>query len=148
MAENSKKAGGCLCGAVRFEVNPEKNEFDICHCGMCRKWSAGPFMAVHCTDGMSLIEDSGLAWYQGSEWAQRGFCSKCGTSLFWRLSADPDAMLSVSVEALEDAEEFALGRHIYVDAQPPRYEFSGKNPRVTEAELMVELGIVPGTLSV
>ena len=50
-------------------------------------------------------------------------------------------MLIVSVDALEDATGFALERHIYSDAKPDRYDFADDRPRVTEAELMKELGL-------
>lgn len=137
------RAGGCLCGAVRFEVSVPEPKYSVCHCGMCRKWSAGPFMAVHCPGKATFTKDEGLAWYKGSEWAERGFCSRCGTSLFWRLAAEPDKEIIVSVEAFDEAADMTLDRHIYVDAKPKRYDFADSQPRVTEAELMAELGIAP-----
>ena len=48
-SDAKRHSGGCLCGAVRFEVTAPENTYDMCHCGMCRKWSAGPFMTVHCS---------------------------------------------------------------------------------------------------
>jgi hypothetical protein len=133
-----------LCGAVRFEVEVPKAEYAMCHCGMCRRWSAGPFMSVHCPGPGRFTNDEGLAWYQGMPWAERGFCKKCGTSLFWRLAADPDREIVVSVEAFDEADDFTLDRHIYIDAKPARYDFADDRPRITEAELMKELGIELG----
>ncbi len=143
MAESERLAGGCLCGGVRFEVQVPERTFSVCHCGMCRKWSAGPFMAVHCPGDVRFTEEEGLAWYAGSAWAERGFCSRCGASLFWRLAQDPGREIIVSVEAFDDPAAWSLDRHIYVDAQPGRYGFDDARPRVTEAELMEELGITP-----
>ena len=143
MSDDSKRAGGCLCGGVRFEVPVPEPIFNACHCGMCRRWSAGPFLSVHCPGNVDFQVDDGLAWYQGSAWAERGFCSRCGTSLFWRLAAEPAQMLVVSVEAFDHADDMTLGRHIYSDAKPDRYDFADSQPRVTEAELMAELGITP-----
>ena len=144
MTEPTTRSGGCLCGAVRFEVAVPEAKFAICHCGMCRKWSAGPFMTVHTRgDQLRFFREEGLAWYQGSAWAQRGFCSLCGTSLFWRQAAHPEQDMAVSSEALDEADDLVLDRHIYVDAQPARYQFAGDEPRVTEAELMAKMGISP-----
>lgn len=137
------RSGGCLCGAVRFEVPVPAATFGVCHCSMCRKWSAGPFMAVHCPGAAKFTKEDGLAWYRGSEWAERGFCSRCGSSLFWRLAAAPERELIVSVDAFDEAEDMTLHRHVYIDAKPARYEFADDRPRVTEAELMAELGIAP-----
>lgn len=144
MTTGETRAGGCLCGAVRFEIAVPEATYNICHCGMCRRWGAGPFMGVHCAGAPSFAKDEGLAWYRGSKWAERGFCQRCGTSLFWRLAEDPGAMTVVSSEALDDAGDLALGRHIYIDAKPPYYDFADDRPRVTEAKLMAELGITPG----
>lgn len=144
VAENQTRSGGCLCGAVRFEVSLDEKKFNVCHCGMCRKWSAGPFMSVHCPGGGTFTKKDGLAWYRGSKWAERGFCAKCGTSLFWRLAENPDAMLVVAVDAFDDADDLTLDRHIYIDAKPARYDFADDRPRITEAELLAELGITPG----
>ena len=140
MSDNMR-AGGCLCGAVRFEVEVPDPRFSLCHCGMCRRWSAGPFMTVHSPGPWRFVEAAGLAWYRGSQWAERGFCKTCGSSLFWRLAEQPDRMLIVSVEALDEASDITLNRHIYVDAQPDRYAFDDDRPRITEAQLMAELGL-------
>lgn len=143
MTDDSVRSGGCLCGAVRFEIAVPEAKFSICHCGMCRKWSAGPFMTVHCSGEPTFENQEGLAWYPGSEWAERGFCSRCGSSLFYRLTMQPDPDLIVSVEAFDDADDMILEPHIYVDALPQRYQFGDSRPRVTEAEFLKELGITP-----
>lgn len=144
MRDGSVRAGGCLCGAVRFEIAVPEAKFSVCHCGMCRRWSAGPFMTVHCPGEATFANEKGLAWYRGSSWAERGFCSRCGSSLFYRLSNQPEIpYLAVSVEAFDEADDLTLDRHIYVDAQPKRYEFGDSRPRLSEAELLAELGITP-----
>lgn len=141
-ATGSRMRGQCLCSAVEFEVDVPERTYSICHCGLCRRWSGGPLMSVHCPEPRTeWLNDEGLTWYQGTPWAQRGFCSKCGSSLFWRLAQEPEGMLIVSVDALEDDGDFTLDRHIYSDARPDRYDFADDCPRVTEAELMKELGL-------
>ena len=144
MAERQNRTGGCLCGAVRFEVALASEKFHVCHCGMCRKWSGGPLMAVPCQGGATFTKQDGLAWYRGSKWAERGFCAQCGTSLFWRLAEDPDAMFIVAVESLDDASDLTLEQHIYIDAKPDRYDFADNRPRLTEAEFLAEIGATPG----
>lgn len=141
-ATGARMRGQCLRSAVEFEVDVPERTYSICHCGMCRRWSGGPLMSVHCPEPRTeWLNDEGLTWYQGTPWAQRGFCSNCGSSLFWRLAEQPEGMLIVSVDALEDDGGFTLDRHIYSDARPDRYDFADDCPRVTEAELMKELGL-------
>src|SRR3954470_18293697 len=39
-------AGGCLCGALRYEAAGTPGMTAICHCRMCQPLSGGPFMAL------------------------------------------------------------------------------------------------------
>ncbi len=141
IASKPMRGGGCLCGAVRFEIAVPEAKFSVCHCGMCRRWSAGPFMAVHCPGPAKFTNDAGLTWYRGSKWGERGFCGRCGSSLFWRLANHPTAMLGVSAEAFDDADDLRLDRHLYADAQPARYAFADHRPRLTEAQCLAEIGV-------
>lgn len=38
--------GKCLCGTIHFQFKVKSKEFDVCHCGMCRRWSGGPGFGV------------------------------------------------------------------------------------------------------
>ena len=75
-------SGGCLCGAVRFTAAPKSGEVGACHCGMCRKWTAGPFLVLDCADTLKVDDPTNLGVYRSSEWAERCFCKTCGTPLF------------------------------------------------------------------
>lgn len=85
MAEQIRARGGCLCGAVRFAVRGPLREVVYCHCRQCQR-STGHYMAATaCDRNMLTIEDeSALAWYRSSTAAERGFCARCGSTLFWR----------------------------------------------------------------
>ncbi|MEM7170190.1 MAG: GFA family protein [Pseudomonadota bacterium] len=144
MHQTERRKGGCLCSAVRYEVSLPERHYNICHCERCRKWSGGPFMAVHCLGDVVYGEDRGLKWYKGTPWAERGFCGDCGTSLFWRLADDPDALLIVTIDSLDQSEDIILERHIFIDAKPERYDFKGDHPRVTEAQVMAEVAAATG----
>lgn len=41
-ASQSVLAGGCLCGAVRFEVNQPAISTGFCHCRICQKFTGAP----------------------------------------------------------------------------------------------------------
>lgn len=142
--DNLRREGGCLCGNVRYEVTLTEDEFAVCHCSMCRKWSAGPMMCVHCTgDDVTWKNDTGLRWFRSSEWAERGFCATCGSSLFYRLANQPETMLVVSVESLDEPGDIKLTQHIFADQQPERYAFADNERRLSEAEVLREFGVMP-----
>src|SRR5262245_34345830 len=94
------RSGECLCGAVRFTAAPREHDFGICHCSMCRKLSAGPVFAIECSGTVQVKDPSQLGVYQSSEWAERCFCKRCGTPLFYRLVGKD--FYAVSVEAFDD----------------------------------------------
>lgn len=143
MPSKSTRTGSCHCGAVTFEVTVPAPTFTICHCAMCRKLSAGPLMSVHAEGKIRFTKEEGMTWYRSSDWAERGFCGQCGTNLFWRLTDPTTPMLEISLEALHDIDDMTLERHIYIDGKPDRYDFKDDRPRVTEAELLKELGMTP-----
>lgn len=132
MASAQKQSGGCLCGAVRFTAAPKDNDFGICHCSMCRRWSAGPFFAIECSS-VEINDASNLGVYRSSEWAERCFCKVCGTVLFYRLIGKD--FHAVSVEAFDDRSGFALTSQIFIDEKPSYYDFANKTHNMTGAEV-------------
>lgn len=126
--------GGCLCGAVRFAVPKPLPSVSVCHCDMCRRWNSAPMLAVHPDGEVALLSSETLTWFRSSDWAERGFCSKCGTSLFWRFSEEGGETV-VAAGALDDQASLkGPGQHIFVDQKPTYYEFADDAPRLTGAE--------------
>lgn len=127
--------GKCLCGAVRFTANPEHSNVTTCHCSMCRNWSAGPFFALDCSS-LKIENESKLGIFRSSEWAERGFCKKCGTPLFYHLVGKD--FYAISAEALDDKSNLTLSSQIFVDEKPGYYDFANKTTNKTGAELFAE----------
>ena len=109
--------GGCLCGAVRFELEAPLREVIVCHCSLCRRSGtlAGAYTSVD-SDRFRLLVDGGLAWYVDVNDRERGFCRTCGATLFWR--SGPTA-ISVSAGALDDQAGLRTRAHIFVDSAAP-----------------------------
>jgi hypothetical protein len=80
-------AGGCLCGAVRYQVSGPLRHVLICHCVECRRWhGAAAASTAAARDRLVLTEQRGLRWIaspNSDAHARRGFCGECGSSLFW-----------------------------------------------------------------
>lgn len=132
--------GSCLCGAVAFSGHvAEDTGVFVCHCGQCRRWSAGPLMVTRFEDGVEVAPGAPLAWYASSEHGERGFCTRCGTTLFWR-EPGAERHWEVSVNALGDDHGLSLAAHIWVDFQPGWYDFADDAPRRTSAEILAEDG--------
>ncbi|MBX2854484.1 MAG: GFA family protein, partial [Rhodobacteraceae bacterium] len=134
MTNAGRVSGGCNCGAVRFEGELSDRGVGVCHCKMCRRFASGPFMASRMVGGVTLTEESGLKWWPGSSWGERGFCGICGATLFWRMKNANPGDWAVSAGSLDHDPTQTLFEHIFSDRAPGFYAFADDAPRLTEAE--------------
>ena len=137
MGEAARVSGRCLCGAVRFAAVPEKLEMDVCHCGMCRRWSGGVLMSVPC-NGLEVEDEKALGRYASSEWAERLFCTECGTSLFWRVKGDESGHVAIAFHSIDDLPAVSFAEEIFIDEKPDLYAFAGERRRKTGEQVIAE----------
>jgi hypothetical protein len=79
--------GGCLCGDVKFNGTLPSKWVAHCHCSLCRRAHGAAFVTwVGMDAARCRIDDpqSRLRWYESTPGAERGFCSRCGSMLFFR----------------------------------------------------------------
>ncbi len=122
------KKGSCLCGGVRFEVTCELPAPDACHCVQCRKHSGHYFASTNVPrTAISINGEENVTWYQSSAKVRRGFCSKCGSSLFW----DPPARdwIAVAMGAFDSPTGTHLAMHIFVAEKGDYYEIADGLPQ-------------------
>lgn len=125
--------GRCLCGAVSFSAIP-KGGAGVCHCNMCRRWTGGINISVGLTEPPVFEDEARLGVYRSSEWAERVFCSDCGTSIMYRTV---DGMHHyVSVQCFDDPAQFPLESEIFIDEKPASYSLAGERRHMTGAEVM------------
>ncbi len=122
---NSKPraTGGCLCGAVRYQVRGPLRPVVNCHCGQCRKFHGhvAAYTSAARAD-LVLTEDRGLKWYQSSDFARRGFCGDCGASLFWeRLDED---QISIAAGGIDGPSGLKTVQHIFTAHKGDYYEIA------------------------
>ncbi len=120
--------GSCLCGEVKFQITCDLPEPVACHCTQCRKHS-GHFEAS--TDiPRSSLTISGLAkvtWFHTpNKNVRRGFCSICGSSLFW----DPIGRdwTSVAMGAFDTPTGTKLKMHVHVASKGDYYDLADGLP--------------------
>jgi len=133
MTETTKRTGSCLCGSVRITAFNASNKVGACHCGMCRKWGGGPIMEIDCGTDVSFEGEENITVYNSSSWAERGFCKKCGSHLFYRLKESKQYMVPVGL--FDDQEHLVFETQGFIDRKPSYYSFSNKTKDLTEAEI-------------
>lgn len=132
-----KHQGQCLCGSVKLEAEISETGIHACHCSICRRWSGGsPLFALN-ADAVEIHGSDNISVYDSSEWADRGFCAKCGSNLYYRLK-EPNQYI-VCAGLFEDQSVFKLEGEIYVDECPGGYAFAGDHPRLTGEEFLASI---------
>jgi len=87
MSENEfSHTGHCICKGVSFGIKEKLNVRVDCHCQQCRNFTghyAVLFLIPNSQQNLVITNDKELKWFQEEgKGAIRGFCGKCGCSLF------------------------------------------------------------------
>ncbi len=120
--------GACLCGAVSFEVEGELHAPDACHCSQCRKTSGHFFVSTDLPRAAVTIHgEDKVTWFQSSERVRRGFCSVCGSSLFW----DPvfRDVIAIAMGAFESPTGTHIAVHVHVADKGDYYDIADALPQ-------------------
>ena len=125
--------GSCLCGVVKVSTASNNNEVGACHCSMCRKWSGSSLLVIDCGSEVSFSGAENIGIYQSSEWAERGFCQKCGSHLFYRLKQNKQYYIPVGI--FDNSPELVFEHQIFIEEKPPYYSFANKTREMTGEEV-------------
>ena len=120
--------GSCLCGAVRIEVEGDLKAPDACHCSQCRKQSGHYWASTNVPRAALVVRgDNNLSWYGSSDKVRRGFCSVCGSALFW----DPAGLdfIAVGMGTFDKPTGAHLEKHIFTAEKGDYYEIADGLPQ-------------------
>ncbi len=123
----TRAAGGCLCGAVKYEIQGTLYNVINCHCSKCRRIH-GHFSAYASAkrEDFKLTDQSGLKWYRSikdeTPDVYRGFCQECGASLFW--DARGDSYIYISAGTLDQPTGLKTIGHIWMNQAGDYYELT------------------------
>lgn len=112
---NTTLTGGCACTGVRYRIDTAARSVTNCHCEPCRRIT-GHFMAATAAPASAVHFDSDatLTWYDSTPTVQYGFCSACGSTLFWRASDKPDH-LSITAGSLDTPTGLQTNLALFAD---------------------------------
>lgn len=136
MESKVEHRGSCLCGLVRITAKTNSDSIGVCHCTTCRRWGGGPLFAAECERDVRFEGTEYISIFNSSDWAERGFCSKCGTHLFYRLKQEGHYALPIGL--VEDSEHWLLAEQIFIDEKPSFYSFVEKTKNLTGAEVFAQ----------
>ena len=111
--------GGCLCGAVRYEIDGAADNISNCHCGMCRKALSAAFVTWIGVAHERLRYTQGVpASYRSSDIASRSFCGTCGSQLQIDDHGAHDHT-HVTLGSLDEPGRLTPQRHIWMSDRLP-----------------------------
>ncbi len=121
--------GGCMCGAVRYELSAAPLEVLYCHCRMCQQSQGGIFSvgAAFPRDALTLTQGA-PKFHKSSEFGERGFCGDCGTHMMFRYR-DSDTVY-VYLGGIDHPENLAPTSHMGIESQMPWLTISDDLPRM------------------
>lgn len=92
-------------------------------------------MAASFEQGVHIVEGKdAIQTFQSSDWAERAFCGKCGTTLYYHLIGS-DLIHSSQAGLFDLPEGLSIHEEIFVDEQPDYYRFDTNAPRITSAQM-------------
>ncbi len=133
MSTGGNQTGQCLCGKVTYKLHKPVDEVGACHCGSCRRWASGPFMALGGEHKVDFEGEEHIVKYRSSDWAERGFCGTCGTNLFYRLISTGQTIMSAGT--LDDQSGLTFTDQVFIEEKPAYYTFSNETKNMTGEEL-------------
>lgn len=116
-------SGGCICGAVRYEVSAEPMMSAICYCRDCQRSTGSAFASVLVVPKAAFKLTKGelkhfeVTGDSGNK-VSRGFCANCGAPIISLLNAMPD-VVAVKAGSLDDPSKFAPGASVYMSSAQP-----------------------------
>jgi len=115
-------AGGCACGAVRYECSADPIMAANCYCRDCQRSSGTAMASVILVPTAALKLTGQLKHFEvtgdNGNKVSRGFCPNCGSPIISVLSAT-QAMVALKAGSLDDPGQFKPMAQVYLKSAPP-----------------------------
>ena len=111
-------AGGCLCGAVRYQARAEPLRTLACHCRFCQRFagSALNVEVIFPKNSVSFTQGELRTFEHRSEGSGKlvyvHFCEQCGTTISLTFERFPDSR-AILRGTLDDPNSVSVDAHIF-----------------------------------
>lgn len=123
--------GHCLCGAVTITVPAAPGWVGACHCLMCQRWSGGLFLSF---PAKGVTVEGPVTRHQSSSFAERAFCTVCGSHLWMRNLDAPEGDYELMPGLFDAAADWTLRSEVYADCAMASVRLTGAERRASRAE--------------
>ena len=118
----------CLCGGIQFRTKGYHRNVQNCHCAQCMK-THGNYAAYTNVEerNIKFLKKRTLKWFKSSKRAKRGFCNKCGASLFFKVIGAKT--ISIAAGTFNRPVTLKTTMNIFVKGKSDYYKLDGRMPK-------------------
>jgi len=127
MKKLSLKAS-CLCGGIQLRTHGYHRDVENCHCVQCMKTHGHHAAYTNVQEqNVKFLKKKTLKWFRSSKRAKRGFCRKCGASLFFKLIGSNN--ISIAAGMFKNPTKLKTKRNIFVKGKLDYYKLDNRLPK-------------------
>ncbi|MGI2257992.1 GFA family protein [Shewanella sp. GXUN23E] len=135
--------GGCLCGAIRYELHGQPFDADFCHCRQCQRQTGAPVAAwMDFKSGQVSWLKGQLKEFASSDTVRRGFCPECGSTLSFRDTEYPE-YLTLAICSLDEPNRISPNYHIHTGSGVSWLKMTDDSPRHAKGRSESDSGTAP-----
>ena len=124
----NNKVVSCLCGGIKLKTKGQLRHVINCHCFQCMKTHGNYAAYTACSEkDVVFISKKTLKWYQSSKKAKRGFCNKCGASIFFKFIKNDT--ISISAGLFKNPTGLKEKINIFVKNKLDYYKLNSNLPK-------------------
>ena len=127
MKKLSLKAS-CLCGGIKLRTQGYHRNVQNCHCIQCMKTHGHHAAYTNVEErNVKFLKKRTLKWFRSSKRAKRGFCNKCGASLFFKVI--DSNLLHIAAGMFNGPTKLKTTMNIFVKGKPDYYKLDSRMPK-------------------
>ena len=125
MSSRNNKIISCLCGGIQLKTKGPLRHVSNCHCTQCMK-THGNYAAYTSTPEkeVKFIKKRTLKWFRSSKKAKRGFCKKCGASMFFKFLDNNN--ISIAAGMFKNPTKLKTKMNIFVEGKLDYYNLDSR----------------------
>ena len=129
MSSRDNKIISCLCGGVKLKIKGKLRHVSNCHCSQCMKTHGNYAAYTNAPEkNIKFLKKRTLKWFKSSKKAKRGFCKKCGASLFFKFLKSNN--ISISAGIFKNPTKLKTTMNIFVKGKLDYYKLDNSMPKL------------------
>ena len=118
----------CLCGGIKLKTQGYHRNVQNCHCIQCMKTHGHHAAYTNVEErNVKFVKKRTLKWFKSSKRAKRGFCNKCGASLFFKIIGGKT--ISIAAGMFDRPIKLKTTMNIFVKRKSDYYKLDRRMPK-------------------